>query len=254
MSAWDEGQQKDWFSSPCLTVAVVWEIWHEDSIVELHLPRDRRSAIAAFTMFGLRFVLYASTMLLPVFLQTLMGYDALTSGPALSPGRVRVVLLMTVVGALLSRFEPRWLVAFGLTVSPLGLFQMAGFNAPIDFPAAARTRIIQSMGMAFLLVPINTAAFSSMAKEKFNRATGIINLARNIGGYTGIAMVTAMLARRAQFHRGVLVRDASAAHSAYRNLLDHAADRFIAQGIKPHARGPARPRFWSTPSSSEKRD
>ena len=123
----DEGQPKDWFSSPlivasaavagaCLTVAVVWEIWHEDPIIELHLLRARRFAIAAFTMFGLGFVLYASTMLLPIFLQTLMGYDALTSGLALSPDGVAVVLLMPLVGLLLSRLEPRWLVTFGLTV------------------------------------------------------------------------------------------------------------------------------------------
>jgi DHA2 family multidrug resistance protein len=124
-------------------------------------------------------------------------------------------------------------VAFGLTVSALGLFQMAGFNAQIEFRAAATARIIQSMGMAVLFVPINTAVFSSMAKEKANRATGIINLARNIGGSTGIAMVTTMLARCAQFHQGVLLSHLSAAHSAYRNLLEYAADRFIAQGSSP---------------------
>jgi MFS transporter, DHA2 family, multidrug resistance protein len=240
----DEGQRKDWFSSPlivvsaavagaCLAAAVVWEIRHEDPVVELRLLRDRRFAIATFTMFGLGFVLYGSTVLLPIFLQTLMGYDALTSGLALSPGGVAVVLLMPLVGLLLSRFEPRWLVAFGLAVSALGLFQMAGFNTQIDFRTAATARIVQSIGMAFLFVPINTAAFSSIAKEKANRATGIINLARNIGGSTGIAIVTTMLARRAQFHQSVLVSHAAAAHSAYRDLLENAAHRFLAQGSSP---------------------
>jgi DHA2 family multidrug resistance protein len=240
----DNGQRKDWFSSPlivvsaaaagaCLAVAVVWEIWHEDPVVDLRLLKDRRFAIATFTMFGLGFVLYGSTMLLPIFLQTLMGYDALTSGLALSPGGVAVVFLMPMVGLLLSRFEPRWLVAFGLAVSAAGLFQMAGFNAEIDFRTAATARIVQSIGMAFLFVPINTAAFSSIAKEKANRATGIINLARNVGGSTGIAIVTTMLARRAQFHQCVLVSHATAAHSAYRDLLENAAHRFLAAGSSP---------------------
>jgi MFS transporter, DHA2 family, multidrug resistance protein len=240
----DEGQRKDWFSSPlivvsatvagaCLVAAVVWEIWHEDPVVELRLLRDRRFAIASFTMFGLGFVLYGSTVLLPLFLQTMMGYDALTSGLALSPGGVAVVLLMPLVGLLLSRFEPRWLVAFGLTVSALGLFQMAGFDTQIDFRTAATARIVQSIGMAFLFVPINTAAFSSIAREKANRATGIINLARNIGGSMGIAIVTTMLARRAQFHQSVLVSHATAAHPAYRNLVEHATHRFLAQGSSP---------------------
>jgi DHA2 family multidrug resistance protein len=240
----DEGQRKDWFSAPlivfsavvagaCLILAVVWETWHEDPVVELRLLRDRRFAIATFTMFGLGFVLYASTMLLPLFLQTMMGYDALTSGLALSPGGVAVVLLMPLVGLLLSRFEPRWLVVFGLAISSAGLFQMAGFNTQMDFRTAATARIIQSIGMAFLFVPINTAAFSSIAREKANRATGIINLARNIGGSTGIATVTTMLARRAQFHQSVLVGHATAGSSAYRNLVEHAAHRFLAQGSSP---------------------
>jgi DHA2 family multidrug resistance protein len=92
---------------------VVWEIWHEDPVVELRLLRNRRFAIATFTLFGLGFVVYASTMLLPIFLETLMGYDALTSGLALSPGGIAVVILMPLVGLLLSRLEPRGLVAFG---------------------------------------------------------------------------------------------------------------------------------------------
>jgi DHA2 family multidrug resistance protein len=237
----DEGQRKDWFSSQlivvsaavagaCLVAAVVWEMYHSDPVVSLRLLGDRRFAIATFTMFGLGFVLYGSTVLIPIFLQTLMGYDALTSGLALSPGGVAVVLLMPLVGVLLSRFEPRWLVAFGLAVSAIGLFQMAGFNTQIDFRTAATARIVQSIGMAFLFVPVNTAAFSSIAKEKANRATGIINLARNIGGSTGIAIVTTMLARRAQFHQSVLVSHATAALPAYRDLLENAAHRFIAQG------------------------
>ena len=107
----------------------MWEIWHEYPVVELRLLRDPRFAIATFTMFGLGFVLYAGTMLLPIFLKKLMGYDALTGRLALSPGGgIAVVILIPLVGPLLSRFEPRWLVAFGLAVSPLGLFQMAGFQ------------------------------------------------------------------------------------------------------------------------------
>jgi len=240
----DEGQRKDWFSSQlivvsaavagvCLVTAVLWEKYHSDPVVDLRLLGDRTFAIATFTMFGVGFVLYGSTVLLPIFLQTLMGYDALTSGLAISPGGIAVVLLMPLVGVLLSRFEPRWLVVFGLAVSAFGLFQMAGFNTQIDFRTAATARIVQSMGLAFLFVPVNTAAFSSIAKEKANRATGIINLARNIGGSTGIAIVTTMLARRAQFHQSVLVSHASAAHSAYSSLLENAAHRFIAQGSSP---------------------
>jgi DHA2 family multidrug resistance protein len=184
-------------------------------------------------MFVLGFVLYASTMLLPIFLQTLMGYDALTSGLVLSPGGFAVILLMPLVGTLLTHFAPRWLVVFGLTVCALGLFRMPNFDTDIDFRTAMMARVVQSMGMAFLFVPINTMAFAALPKEQANRATGIINLARNVGGSTGIAMVTTLLARRSQFHQSVLVSHVNAGGAAYRSLLEHATHMFLSRGSDP---------------------
>jgi DHA2 family multidrug resistance protein len=127
------------------------------------------------------------------------------SGLVLSPGGIAIIVGMPIVGFLLSRFEARWLVICGLAVSALGLFQMAHFNLDVDFRTAMMARIVQSAGLAFLFVPINTLAFAFVPKERTNYATGIINLARNIGGSCGIAMVSTMLARRAQFHQQNLV-------------------------------------------------
>ena len=116
-----------------------------------------------------------------------------------------VLLLMPLVGKLLSKnLEPRWMLMFGLIVSAVGLFQMAGFNLQVDIGTAIRARMVQSIGLAFLFVPLNTLAFSRLPKEKANSATGLINLARNIGGSAGIAMVTTELARRSQFHQQIL--------------------------------------------------
>ena len=156
-------------------------------------------------MFVLGFVLYGSTMLLPVFLQTMMGYTATLSGMVLSPGGLAVVFLMPLVGALLARVEARWLVACGLLISASGLFRMAGFNLETDFRTAMLARVVQSAGMAFLFVPINAMAFAFIPKPKTSYATGLVNLARNVGGSAGIALVTTLLARRSQFHQHSLV-------------------------------------------------
>jgi MFS transporter, DHA2 family, multidrug resistance protein len=237
----DEGQREDWFASHLMVVscaiacaalvaAVLWELYHSEPVVNLRLLRDRNFAMATSTMFVLGFVLYASTMLLPVFLQTLMGYDALHSGLVLSPGGFAVILLMPLVGALLSKLEARWLVCFGLLVSAAGLFYMSGFNLQIAFRTATEARIIQSVGMAFLFVPLNTIAFSSIPKEKANSATGLINLARNIGGSAGIATATTILARRSQFHQSVLVSHVNALNETYRRMLENATQMFLHQG------------------------
>ena len=240
----DEGQREDWFSShlivaslaiaaACLVAAVFWELWHRDPVVDLRLLRNRNFAVATGTMFLLGFVLYASTMLLPILLQTLMGYTALLSGLVLSPGGFAVILLMPLVGALLAKVEARWLVMAGLLVSAIGLFRMAAFNLQIDFRTAMEARIIQSAGLAFLFVPLNTMAFSSIARERANTATGLINLARNVGGSAGIATVTTMLARRAQFHQNVLVSHVAPGEGNYHAFLDHASRMFAAHGTGP---------------------
>ncbi len=238
----DDGQRKDWFSSNlivvsavlacvCLGAVVFWELYSKDPIVNFRLLKDRNFALATFTMFLLGFVLYGSTMLLPIFLQTMLGYTALLSGLALSPGGIAILFLMPLVGKLLSRkVEPRWLLMFGLALSAAGLFQMAGFNLQVDMATAIRARIVQSCGIAFLFVPLNTLAFSYIAKEKANSATGLINLARNIGGSAGIAFVTTELARRSQVHQHNLISHVTVFDRHYNDILQSAAHLLMMRG------------------------
>jgi DHA2 family multidrug resistance protein len=237
----DKGQREDWFSSHlivasaviacvCLAGAFLWEWRDTDPVVSVRLLRDRNFAIATLAMFLLGFVLYGSTMLLPVLLQTLLGYTALMSGLAMSPAGVSNLVLLPVVGKLIPKVQARWLVIFGLVVSAAGLFQMAGFNAQIDFRTAVIARLVQSAGLSFLFVPLNTIAFSYIPRERVNRATGMINLARNIGGSCGIAMVTTMLARRAQFHQNILVSHLTPYDLGYREMLSRASQMTMAHG------------------------
>ncbi|MGB7593424.1 MAG: DHA2 family efflux MFS transporter permease subunit, partial [Terriglobia bacterium] len=166
----DKGEREDWFGSGfivwCSVVAVIgllgaflWELSREDPAVDFHLLKERNFLIATLTMFMLGLVLYGSTALLPIFLQTLLGYTALLSGLVLSPGGILVIILLPVVGKLLTRFESRWLVVFGLSTLALSLFHMANFNLEVDFRTAMVARVYQSAGMAFLFVPINVMAF-----------------------------------------------------------------------------------------------
>ncbi|SPE23774.1 Drug resistance transporter, EmrB/QacA subfamily [Acidobacteriia bacterium SbA2] len=240
----DKGEREDWFGSNfiiwCAVVtvvglvgAVLWELSQKDPAVDFHLLKERNFLIATMTMFMLGVVLYGSTALLPIFLQTLLGYTALLSGLVLSPGGILVVILLPVVGKLLTHIESRWLVVFGLAVLSLSLFHMASFNLEVDFRTAMTARIYQSAGMAFLFVPINVMAFYFVPKEKINNATGIINLARNIGGSVGIAGVVTMLARRAQYHQAVLVGHMTPLDTAYRAMLGGASQMLTARGSDP---------------------
>ncbi len=237
----DKGQRDDWFESHFILVltliaaaslifVIFWEWTHKDPIIDLHLFRDRTFGISNLLMFMLGFALLGSTLLLPLFMQTLLGYTAEESGLALMPGGFTIMLLLPLVGFLLSRYSPRWLLVFGLVVLSGSLFHMAGFDLGIDFRTAATARVFQAAGMAFLFVPINTAAYAFLPRDKNNAASGLMNLARNIGGSVGISVVTTMLDRRTQVHLSNLAANLNAGNPALQSLLQGASRAMQAHG------------------------
>src|ERR1022692_1405778 len=163
----DKGQREDWFESHFIVIlslicvaslifVVIWEWRHKDPIIDLHLFRVRSFATANFLMFMLGFALLGSTLLLPLFMQTMLGYTAELSGMALSPGGFAIMLAMPLVGFLLSRYSPRWLLMFGLLMLSFSLYHMTTFDLNVDFKTVMLARVYQAIGMAFLFVPINT--------------------------------------------------------------------------------------------------
>jgi DHA2 family multidrug resistance protein len=117
------------------------------------------------------------------------------------------------------KYEPRWLVIFGVLVCSAGMYLMSRFNLNLDFRTAMQSRIVQSIGMAFLFVPISTAAFARIPKERTNYAAGLFNLARNIGGSSGIATVMTLLSRRSQYHQSVLASHVTQYDAPYREMI-----------------------------------
>ncbi len=237
----DKGQREDWFASNFILVftalmvlglaaAIVWELRQREPVVDLRMLGEKNFLLATFAMFFLGFVLYGSTVMLPLFLQTLLGYPATAAGMVLSPGGLVIMVMMPVVGLLVSRVEPRWLIMGGLVINAVALFGMARWNLDVDFRTALLARILQSFGIAFLFIPINVTAFAYVPKEKTNNGTGLINLARNMGASVGIATVTTLLERRGQFHRQILASHVDPLHPGYRAFVDATSQHLMAQG------------------------
>jgi DHA2 family multidrug resistance protein len=237
----DKGQRDDWLESHFIVIlsliaasalifVIIWEWKQKDPIIDLHLFRDRTFAVSNLLMFMLGFALLGSTLLLPLFMQTLLGYTAERSGLALMPGGLTIMILLPLVGFLLSRYSPRWLLIFGLAMLSFSLFHMTSFDLQIDFRTTAIARVYQAIGMAFLFVPINTAAYAYLPREKNNAASGLMNLARNIGGSVGISLATTMLDRRTQVHLNDLSRHLSASNPAFQSMLQGATQAMEARG------------------------
>jgi len=148
----------------------------------------------------------------------------------LSPGGLAVLFMMPVVALLLKKFDTRILIGIGFFTCGLGLIQMSGFNLQVDFRTAMWSRVVQSLGFAFLFIPINVSAFQHIPHEKTAYAAGLMNLVRNIGGSTGIAIATTLLSRRAQFHQANLIGNLAPGAPAFQGFLDRATQLGVLRG------------------------
>jgi DHA2 family multidrug resistance protein len=239
----DKGQEEDWFGSPFIvTLAllaaaglvslVVWEWFHKAPIVDVRLFRNANFLGANFMMFVLGIMLFSSLVMMPQFLQTLMGYSAESAGLVLSGGGFVLLFLMPVIGALSSRVQARYLIAFGWFVLALALYYSTQtLNLGLSFESASLLRVAQVFGLAFLFVPINLASYIGMAPEKSNSVAGLVNFMRNIGASIGTSMVTTVIARRAQFRQLSLVAHTSLAQVPFTQAVEALSRRLGASGL-----------------------
>ncbi len=216
----DKGQEDDWFSSPFIVamsvVAVValvllplWELRQKVPLMDLRLLLERNFLFSNILMFLLGFILFGSTVLLPMFVQSLMGYSATQAGMLLSPGGLTVLCAMPLIGLMMNRVDLRYMITFGLACNALSLFLFSMVDVQADYWTLAILRVIQGLGLGFLFVPINTAAFSRIPPGKSSHASAIINLSRNLGGSVGISLVQTVLTQRTQTHQVDLVAHVS---------------------------------------------
>jgi MFS transporter, DHA2 family, multidrug resistance protein len=238
----DKGEEDNWFQSHFIVafaaiaalafvVGIAWELYQREPIVDLRLFKNRSFAASAFMMFALGFMLYGTTVLLPEFVQLLMGYTAAEAGMMLSPGGLAILLLMPAVGIMLSRIDARWLIAFGFMVIAVSLYHMTGINLEMSWGHAMMLRVYQSIGLAFLFVPINTISYAGVKPEQNNQVSGLINLMRNIGGSVGISLTGAMVTERAQFHQHQLVQNATAYDPQLRDAVNSLAQTLNHAGL-----------------------
>jgi DHA2 family multidrug resistance protein len=237
----DKGQEDDWFASGLMTTLAVMsavalaaflvhELRVEHPVVDLRVFRLRTysAGVVLITMVG--FVLYGSLVLLPIFLQTLLGYPSLQAGIALSPRGMGSFLAMPLVGMVLGRVDARRLLALGLVGGAGTLFWLGGLNLQAGYWDVFWPQFVQGISLALLFVPLTTITMDPIPRESMGNATSIFNLMRNIGGSLGIAVATTVLARRQQLHTTVLGAHVDAYSPQARALLDQLRAAFVARG------------------------
>ncbi len=239
----DKGQEDDWFGSKiitffiCVTVsAFVTMIWWElkqlqeghRPILNLTLFKRRVFAISFTLMFVLGFSLYGTTILIPQFVQTMLGYTAELAGLVLSPAGLMMMCMMPVVGILSGKVDMRKLLAYGFTMLTLSLLWMGNLNLQLSYGQLVFMRMFQASGLAFMFIPINTIAYIGVKQSENNDVSGLTNLARNIGGSCGTAFMATMLTRRIAAHENSMSRDMTPASAGFVRQVTNLAGAFKA--------------------------
>ena len=237
----DKGQELDWFSSPFITwtavfavvsliAFVLWELTTSEPIVNLRVLANRNFAVgtALIALFGS--VLYGTIALLPLFLQTLLGYPALQSGLAVSPRGIGAVASMLIVGRLINRVPGRYLIMFGFALIGFSTYLLGDIDIQISMGSIVGPQILAGLAIGFVFVPMTIMATGTLTNEQLGNATGIFNLMRNLGGSFGIASVTTLLARGSQLHQSEMVHHLTPYDPAFQERLAQLASALSANG------------------------
>jgi MFS transporter, DHA2 family, multidrug resistance protein len=242
----DKGQEDDWFgsrfittliivSAVCLISLVVWEWFAKTPIIDVHMFKSFNFASASLMMFMLGILLFSSLVLMPQFLQTLLGYTSELAGLALSAGGVVLLIEMPIMGQLTTKIQARRLISFGwLALSIAMFYSTKRIDLQISFSAATWLRIAQVIGLGFLFVPITLVAYVGIAAEKNNSVAGIINFMRNMGSSVGTSLVTTLIARRSQLHQLRLVEQARVDNPNFANSVRGLTQHFVSSGLGRH--------------------
>ena len=211
----DKGQEKDWFGSHLIVtlafvagiglIAFLWrELTTPHPVIDLKLYRSRNFSMTQLVMVVIGASLYATTVMIPEFLQEIMGYTATEAGMVLSLGGLVLIVLLPIVGFIGQKVDPRAMICFGFAWVSFGIWRISSLDLSISFWDAASWRVIMVLGMPFLFVPISVMSYVGVPQEKNNEVSGLTALARNIGGSLGISFISTMLVRRAQVHQNYL--------------------------------------------------
>jgi DHA2 family multidrug resistance protein len=230
----DKGQQKDWFGSGeiqltaflatiILIFFVFWEWRHPDPIVDLKLLKNRNFGTAVFLQLILGMVLFGSTVLIPQYLQTLLGYTAERAGMVLSPAGFVMMVMMFVAGRTLGKGDPRLMVMLGYLAVAAGLYNLTRLDLYASYGTVTLWRMLQVIGLPFIFIPISTLNYVGVPRDKSNQISALSNFARNMGGSAGTALLTTFLARSAQIQQTSLVANITAGGYAVHNYISNFA-------------------------------
>jgi DHA2 family multidrug resistance protein len=246
----DRGQEDDWFASSTivatslvtvlsLVLFIPWELSRKAPIVPIRMFAHRNFGLASVFLLLTGVIIFGTTLFIPQLLQQVMGYTATDAGLALTAGGLATIVAMPISGFLTGRVDARYLIGGSFLVQGFALLNMSHFSTDMAFVDAAQARVFQAMGIPFLFVPLTNLAYIGLRPEESNQASAMMNMARNLGGTMGIALVETMLSRRQQFHQSRLAEALNPLNPNYSAGIGRITRELIGHG-QPAAAAPSK--------------
>ncbi len=235
----DKGQEDDWFGSNFIVLMaglalvglagfVIRATTAEKPFVNLRILGSYNFSLSLALIFFVGVTLYSLTALIPMFLQSLMGYTALQSGLAMIPRGLGALVAMPLAGRLVGKVPGRYLVAGGFLAFGASTYMLSQISLDLTPWVLAIPLFLSGVAIAFMFVPLNAMALGGLKPDQVGNASGLYNLMRNMGGSVGISLVTTLAARRAQFHQNNLVGDLTPYDPTYQSSLQTMTTTFAA--------------------------
>jgi DHA2 family multidrug resistance protein len=243
----EEGNSKDWFSSKliiylsiasaiALCVLLWWQLSsrNKQPVIELRVLRNRQLLASIFLFVVLGFGLYGGVIIFPLFTQTILGFSPTQTGWAMMPGGLATAAMAVLCGRLLTGdrplADPRWLILSGLALMLLAMWTLGHLSTVAGEADARWALIIRGAALGLLFAPINNVAFGSLKPAEAQQASGLINLARQLGGSFGIAVLGAYLTRHIAYHRADLVTNFTPGNPAFDSRYQAIISALVSQG------------------------
>lgn len=237
----DLGERNDWFDSALIVLLgagaicgllafVLRELLADEPILELSVFLDRNFGVGSVAIFMIGLGMNSSMLLVALYSQKILGYDAWTSGLTLAPGGLGTMLALMISGRLVARMDQRMMLAFGCLLQGVALWMMTQLTSTMDFATLAWPRFVQGFSMGFIFVPLQALSLATVVRERLANATAAYNLVRNIGGSSGVAIATALLVRRSQIHQATLTEHVNASNPEMAVRMKEWTAHFVLQG------------------------
>lgn len=231
----DNGNDLDWFNSPLivgltivavvsLSFLVVWELTDHHPVVDLSLFKLRNFRYGVLTLSLGMFCFFGSTVIFPLWLQTVKGFTATWSGLATAPVGILAFFLSPLVGKNIQKLNLRLLTSFAFVVFATTMFWFASFTLDTAFGQLIWPRLFQGIGVACFFVPLNQIILSGIGPERMAAASGLSNFFRTLSGSFATAIVTFVWSHRQEMHHAQMTELVTSASPGTQDYLARLGD------------------------------